>query len=227
MQPILFATIQRDSVISFPMLGDLTLNPPASFSLFGRPIYFYGVLIAIGFLLATLYCSKHAPDFGIKTDDFIDLMLWIIPISILGARLYFVVFRWSDYAGNPLSALAVWEGGLAIYGGVIAGLICIILVCRHKKIPVAAMLEFVLVRRPRMPFWYTVIAAVPTLIYGICYMLNIAVNGIGGEWPDTNDFYAFLSWGWPVGIAIFAGITLSAFGAVQTSFVRKGLPSTV
>ena len=141
MQPILFATIQRDSVISFPMLGDLTLNPPASFSLFGRPIYFYGVLIAIGFLLATLYCSKHAPDFGIKTDDFIDLMLWIIPISILGARLYFVVFRWSDYAGNPLSALAVWEGGLAIYGGVIAGLICIILVCRHKKIPVAAMLD--------------------------------------------------------------------------------------
>ena len=83
----------------------------------------------------------------------------------------------------------------------------------HLLLPLAAMLEFVIVRRPRMPFWYTVIAAVPTLIYGICYMLNIAVNGIGGEWPDTNDFYAFLSWGWPVGIAIFAGITLSAFGA--------------
>ena len=82
----------------------------------------------------------------------------------------------------------------------------------HLLLPLTAMVEFVLVRRPKMPFIYAVFAAVPTLLYGLGYMTNILINGIGGEWPDTNDFYAFLSCGWPVGIMIFAGITLTAFG---------------
>ena len=81
----------------------------------------------------------------------------------------------------------------------------------HLLEPVVAMAEFILIRRKKIPFRYCVIAAVPTLIYGIGYMTNILINGIGGPWPYTNDFYAFLSWGWPVGIGIFAGITLLAF----------------
>ena len=81
----------------------------------------------------------------------------------------------------------------------------------HLLLPVTAMVEFIVVKRKRIPFINSVIAAVPTLLYGIGYMLNILINGIGGPWPDTNDFYAFLSWGWPVGIAIFASITLLAF----------------
>ena len=81
----------------------------------------------------------------------------------------------------------------------------------HLLLPVTAMVEFIVVKRKRIPFAHTIIAAVPTLLYGIGYLLNILINGIGGPWPDTNDFYAFLSWGWPVGIGIFAGITLSAF----------------
>ncbi len=141
MLPILFETIQRDSAISFPLLGNFSLNPPSYFTVFGRPIYFYGVLIALGFALAILYCSKHAPDFGIKSDDFIDLMLWLTPLSIVGARLYFVIFRWQDYAADPKQLFAVWEGGLAIYGGIIAGVLVILAVCRHKKIPFAAMLD--------------------------------------------------------------------------------------
>ncbi len=141
MFPILFETIQRDSVISFPMLGNLSLDPPSYFTVFGRPIYFYGVLIALGFTLAILYCSKHAPDFGIKSDDFVDLMLWLTPLSIVGARLYFVAFRWADYAADPIQILAIREGGLAIYGGIIAGVLVIAAVCRHKRIPVAAMLD--------------------------------------------------------------------------------------
>ena len=141
MFPILFETIQRDSAISFPSLGNLSLDPPSYFTVFGRPIYFYGVLIAAGFALAILYCSKHAPDFGIESDDYIDLMLWLTPLSILGARLYFVLFRWSDYAADLKQIFAVWEGGLAIYGGIIAGVLCIVFVCRHKKIPIAAMLD--------------------------------------------------------------------------------------
>ena len=80
----------------------------------------------------------------------------------------------------------------------------------HLLEPLVAIVEFILIRRKKIPFKYTVIAAVPTLLYGIGYMSNILINGIGGPWPDTNDFYAFLSWGWPVGIAIFAVITLMA-----------------
>ncbi len=81
----------------------------------------------------------------------------------------------------------------------------------HLLEPLVAIVEFILIRRKKIPFKYTVIAAVPTLLYGIGYMLNILINGIGGPWPDTNDFYAFLSWGWPMGIAIFAVITILAF----------------
>lgn len=137
----LFQTIQRDSVISFPMLGDLHLDPPAYFSIGNFHIYFYGVLIAIGFLLALIYCPRKGPSLGIKADDFYDLMLFLIPLSILGARLYYVLFRLEYYLVNPGEILAVRDGGLAIYGGVIAGAITIWLVCRRKKIPVPAMLD--------------------------------------------------------------------------------------
>ena len=82
----------------------------------------------------------------------------------------------------------------------------------HLLLPVTAMIEFIVVRRKKMPFRYAVFAAVPTLLYAIGYLLNILINGIGGAWPDTNDFYGFLNWGWPVGIAIFTGIPLTAFG---------------
>ncbi|MBQ5406288.1 MAG: prolipoprotein diacylglyceryl transferase [Oscillospiraceae bacterium] len=141
--PILTAiqTIQRDSSISFPMLGNFSIDPPSYFTVFGRNIYFYGVLIALGFLLAILYCGRRSRDFGIQADDFYDLMLWLIPLSIVGARLYFVLFRLDDYLADPISILKVHEGGLAIYGGVIAGVLCAVFVCRHKKIPLPAMLD--------------------------------------------------------------------------------------
>ena len=141
MFPVLFETIQRDSVISFPFLGNLTLNPPASFSLFGRDIYLYGITIALGFLLAILYCAKHAPEFGISADSFFDLMLWLIPISILGARLYYVLFQADYYLKHPAEILAIWEGGLAIYGGLIAGFLITFVYCRVKKISLPAMLD--------------------------------------------------------------------------------------
>lgn len=140
----LFETIQRTSSISFPGLFDFTINPPASFTVFGKTIYFYGVLIALGFLLGILYCTRSSKRFGIKEDDVYDLLLWLIPLSIVGARLYFVLFRLEDYVGHPEKIFAVWEGGLAIYGGVIAGIIVMYLVCRKKKIPMPAMLDLII-----------------------------------------------------------------------------------
>ena len=85
----------------------------------------------------------------------------------------------------------------------------------HLLLPVAAMTEFILVKRKKIPFKFTVYAAIPTLLYAIGYLLNILINDIGGPWPDTNDFYGFLNWGWPVGIAIFTGIPLTAFGVAN------------
>ena len=85
----------------------------------------------------------------------------------------------------------------------------------HLLLPVTAMIEFIIVKRRKIPFKYTVFAAIPTLLYAIGYLLNILINGVGGPWPDTNDFYGFLNWGWPVGIAIFTGIPLTAFGVAN------------
>jgi len=140
---LLVQTIQRDSSISFPMLGDFKIDPPSYFTVFGRNIYFYGVLIGLGFILAILYCARRSSRFGIKSDDLYDVVIWLIPCSILGARLYFVLFQLDYYIAHPGEIFAIWNGGLAIYGGVIAGLAVIWLVCRHKHIPPAAMFDLI------------------------------------------------------------------------------------
>ena len=136
-----FETMQRESAICFPFLGSWTINPPAYITVFGRNIYLYGILIALGFVLAITVCARIAPKFGISADSFYDLAIWMIPMTILGARLYFVVFRWDYYAAHPAEIFAVWEGGLAIYGGIIAGFLTCWVFCRVKKISFPAMLD--------------------------------------------------------------------------------------
>lgn len=136
-------TIQRNSTISFPMFGAFEIDPPSYITVFGHNIYFYGILIAAGFLLAMLYCTRNSKRFGIKEDDLYDVFLWLIPLAIIGARLYFVLFKLDYYLANPADIFALREGGLAIYGGVIAGVLVITLVCRKKKIPLGAMLDLI------------------------------------------------------------------------------------
>ena len=134
-------TIQRDSAITFPMLGNLTLNPPAFFTLFGKTIYCYGVIIALAFLAGMTWSIHRAKYFDLKEDDLYDVFLWILPAAILGARAYYVLFRLDYYRDNPGEIFAVWEGGLAIYGGVLVSIAAVLLVCRHKKIPPLRMLD--------------------------------------------------------------------------------------
>ncbi len=136
-------TMLRDAVISFPMLGDFTINPSASFTVFGITLYWYGAIIAMGAILAILFCSWRASKFGMTSDDMFDLAIWIMPFSIIGARLYFVAFEWDRYADDLMGIFKVWEGGMAIYGGVLAGALVIIIWSKIKKIPVGVPLDLV------------------------------------------------------------------------------------
>ena len=137
----LTATMLRSAQISFPMLGDWSIDPPYSFNLFGLEIYFYGVIIALGFILAALYCAKRAKEFGLSSDELYELVIWLIPTCIIGARLYYVLFKLDYFIANPDKIFALRDGGLAIYGGIIAGIIVGIIWCRAKKIRVFAVAD--------------------------------------------------------------------------------------
>ena len=109
------------SPITFPNLG-IEIDPsPVAFTVFGKDIYWYGIIIAAGFLLAVFYMLVRAKDFGITQDDVLDMILWAVPIGVICARLYYCIFYWELYADDPISILYIWEGGLAIYGGIIGG----------------------------------------------------------------------------------------------------------
>ena len=129
------------SPISFPNLG-ITVDPsPVAFTVMGKDIYWYGIIIAGGFLLAVLYMLYRAKTFGITQDDVLDLVLWAVPIGVICARLYYCVFYWDLYRDNPISMLYIWEGGLAIYGGIIGGAITVLVLSRVKRIPTLVMLD--------------------------------------------------------------------------------------
>ncbi len=129
--------------ISFPDLG-LSLNPSTGFDLGRFSIRWYAVIIAFGLILAVFYGCKRGKRFGFKEDDILDGVLWITPFAILCARLYYCIFKWEEiYSHNPLSVLYIWEGGLAIYGGVIGAAIGVLIFCRIKKIKTGALLDLV------------------------------------------------------------------------------------
>lgn len=131
------------TTISFPSLG-ISLDPPRTFTLGPLTLHLYGLVIAVGLLLAVLYCSRRCKQFGLKQDDLLDGVLWVTPFAIICARIYYVVFTWEAYADNPISALYIWEGGLAIYGGVLGAVLGIAVLCRVKKLKFAAVMDLVL-----------------------------------------------------------------------------------
>ena len=130
--------------ISFPSLG-IVLDPPKYLQIGPLMIYYYGVIIACGLILAVLYGCKRSREFGIKEDDLVDGVLWVTPFAILCARAYYVIFSWNRYVENPIEIFYIWEGGLAIYGGVLGALIGVTVFCKIKKIKIAAMLDLVLI----------------------------------------------------------------------------------
>jgi phosphatidylglycerol:prolipoprotein diacylglycerol transferase len=128
------------SVITFPSLG-FEWDPARNFSVGPITIQFYGLIIAMGLLLAVIYGCKRAKQFGMSIDDLTDGVLCIVPFAIICARLYYCIFSWKDYADDPISILYIWKGGLAIYGGVIGAAIGIVVFSLVKKIKVGAVLD--------------------------------------------------------------------------------------
>ncbi len=132
----------RYTTISFPSLG-LEMDPPRVLELGPLTIHFYGLIIATGLILAAVYGMKRAKQFGLTEDHILDGVLYVTPFAILCARAYYCIFSWPQYADNPISVLYIWEGGLAIYGGVLGAVIGILVYCKCKKISVGAVLDIV------------------------------------------------------------------------------------
>ena len=128
--------------ISFPLFG-LTLDPGKGFAVGPLTIHYYGIIIALGLMLAVVYGWARRKEFGIKEDDLTDGILWVVPFAIICARLYYCIFKWEDYAADPITVLYIWKGGLAIYGGVIGAAIGVVVHCAWRKIKLPALLDLV------------------------------------------------------------------------------------
>ena len=130
------------STISFPVL-DLSMNPGYKIDIGPLSFHYYGLIIALGLLLAIIYGLTRSKTFGLKQDDILDGVLGIVPFAIICARAYYCIFSWDEYAANPISVLYIWNGGLAIYGGVIGAVIGVLVYCKIKKLSIGAVLDVV------------------------------------------------------------------------------------
>ena len=134
------------NTVSFPGLGlAFTLNRVAA-SPFGFNIYWYAVIIVAGAVLAWFYCSRKGPKLGISDDDLTDLLIFAVPLALVGARLYYILFyldlfKNEDGSLNFSKMLDVRDGGLAIYGGVIAAVITLLVFCKVRKIKFLAFAD--------------------------------------------------------------------------------------
>ncbi len=127
--------------ISFPNLG-IAFNPSrVAFSVFGKDIYWYGIIIALGFALAVIYAMRRVDQFGLTQDNILDFIFVAVPAAVICARLYYCAFEWDQYKDNPISVLYIWEGGIAIYGAVIGSIIAAVLFCKVKKVPLLPLMD--------------------------------------------------------------------------------------
>jgi len=158
------------NTLLFPGLGlEFELNRVA-FTIFGRGIYWYGVIIAVGFILAVLYGCRKAAPFGVDQDKVIDLLFFAVPAAIIGARAYYVIFYLDLYLDPDGSfnwgrAVAITDGGLAIYGGIIAAVLTAVIYCRVRK----------------QPFWS----------YADCGAYGFLIGQLIGRWGNFVNIEAY------------------------------------
>ncbi len=130
-----------DGSIGFPGLGIYLNHVPKSFDIFGFTIALYGVVIGIGMFVGVSLVVYMAKKEGYKAEDIYDLALCLLIFGIIGARLYYVVFSWDYYKEHLGSIMNIRQGGLAIYGGVIAGFFALCVFCKIKKLKILAVAD--------------------------------------------------------------------------------------
>ena len=130
-----------DYQINFPHLGIYLGHVGKEFFIGNFSIAFYGIAIVLGMLLGIWAVRLRAKETGQSPDDYLDISLITLAAAIVGARLYYVIFSWREYADDPLSIFNLRGGGLAIYGGLIGGALAILILSRVKKIPFPRVLD--------------------------------------------------------------------------------------
>ncbi len=128
-----------DEISIFNMTPD-----PVAFTVFGFDIRWYGILITVGIVVATAISMYRAPRHGISPDRVLDVIIWSVPIGIVGARAYYVFFQWDNYAGDLKSILNIRQGGLAIHGGLIFGIGTAVILCLLWRIRPFNLMDLVL-----------------------------------------------------------------------------------
>lgn len=119
--------------IAFPNLGIYLKDVPKAFSVFGFEIAFYGLIIGVGVLAGILMAVRMAKVTGQNPEDYWDFAIYAVFFSIVGARIYYVIFAWDFYKDDLLSIFKVRNGGMAIYGAVIAAFLTLFVYCKLKK----------------------------------------------------------------------------------------------
>lgn len=137
--------------IWFPNLGiEIAHLDRVAFTVFGQNVYWYGIFIGLGVILGVVMACREAKRTGQDPDQYIDFVIYALIFSIIGARLYYVLFSWDYYSLHPEKIFALREGGLAIYGGIIGAVLTAIVYCKKKK----------------MDFWLLADTAAPCLAFG-------------------------------------------------------------
>lgn len=129
--------------VTFPMLN-LKINiDNIAFSILGIDIYWYAILIVSAMILAFIIFKLRDGLYDIRFSDIIDLAIYLIPISIISARIYYVIFNLNYYIESPTQILNFRSGGLAIYGGIIGGTITCIIFCKKRNIKLLNLLDYI------------------------------------------------------------------------------------
>lgn len=129
--------------VSFPNLNLYFNINPIAFSFRNINVYWYGIFIAFAIILGLALAKLKDGKYGVSFNDVEEFILWAIPFGIVFARLYYVAFSWDMYKDNPLSIFQIWNGGIAIYGGIIGALLTALIYCKVKKIKLLDLLDYI------------------------------------------------------------------------------------
>lgn len=132
--------------VTFPGFGLEFFLDRVAFTVLGRPVYWYGIIIAFGFLMAVIFCSRQSKKFGIKSDDLLDMLLFAVPLAIVGGRAYYVIFyldlyRRPDGSLDVAEMFRIWDGGVAIYGAILAAAAVLVVFCKVRKMSFLAFAD--------------------------------------------------------------------------------------